>query len=144
MRTRMNLARFFCCLLVTVIGMTIACAETEPMARLTRLQKTISSDIQLKRLADFVRNYYDTFGKPRHGKRSDAAPMMELNASFKTLKMIRDAQRQNEQPRQENRQNKEQILLRDFPSLDADEYTLYDATRSGSRPDVIGKYYNDV
>lgn len=71
--------------------------------------------------------------------------MMELNATWETLKMIQDAQRQNKQQRQENiRQNKEQILLRDFPSSDADEYTLYDATRSGSLPDVINKYYNDV
>jgi len=69
---------------------------------------------------------------------------MELTAFWKILKMIRDSQRQNEQRRQENiRQNKEQILLRDFPSSDADEYTSY-ATRSGSLPDIIGKYNNDV
>ena len=80
----------------------------------------------------------------RHGKRSDV-PLMELNATWETLKMIQDAQRQNEQRRQENiRQNKEQILLRDFPNSDADEYTLYDIIRSGSLSDVIDKYYNDV
>lgn len=85
------------------------------------------------------------FGKARHGKRNDAAPMMELNATWETLKMIQDAQRQNKQQRQENiRQNKEQILLRDFPSSDADEYTSYDARRSDSLPDVIDKYYNDI
>jgi len=80
----------------------------------------------------------------RHGKRSDV-PLMELNTTWETLKMIQDAQRQNEQRRQENiRQNKEQILLRDFPNSDADEYTLYDIIRSGSLSDVIDKYYNDV
>ena len=70
---------------------------------------------------------------------------MELNATWETLKMIQDAQRQNEQRRQENiRQNKEQILLRDFPSSNANEYTLYDVIRSGSLSDVIDKYYNNV
>ncbi|XP_039309254.1 uncharacterized protein LOC105198883 isoform X2 [Solenopsis invicta] len=144
MRTRMNLDRFLCCLLiVTVIEMTIACAELEP-ARLARSDETIDSDISLQKFVDCLRNRY-IYTKPRHGKRSDAMPMMELNATWETLKMIQDAQRQNEQRRQENiRQNKEQILLRDFPSSDADEYTSYDATRSGSLPDVIDKYYNDV
>ncbi|XP_024874390.1 uncharacterized protein LOC112456215 [Temnothorax curvispinosus] len=141
MRTRMNLVRFFWCLsVVAVIGMTIACAE--PTARLTR-SEDIGSDDQLKRYTDYVRNYYSTFGKARHGKRSDAAPVMELDATWKTLKMIQDAQRQ--QQRQENvRQNTEQVLLRDFPSSDTDEYTSYDATRSVSLPDIISNYYNDV
>lgn len=71
--------------------------------------------------------------------------MMELNATWETLKMIQDAQRQNEQRRQENiRQNKEQIPLRDFLSSDADEYTSGVATRSGSLSNVIDKYYYDV
>ncbi|KYQ48702.1 hypothetical protein ALC60_12207 [Trachymyrmex zeteki] len=145
MRTRMNPIRFFCCLLVTIIGITITCAEPEPMTRLTRPPQIINSNVQLQRYADLVKNFYHMYGKSRHGKRSDAAPLMELNATWETLKMIQDAQRQNEQQRQENiRQNKEQILLRNFPNSDADEYTLYDVTRSGSLSDIIGKYYNDV
>ncbi|KYN04139.1 PREDICTED: uncharacterized protein LOC108772625 [Cyphomyrmex costatus] len=146
MPTRMNPIRFFCCLLVIVIGITITCAEPEPMTRLTRTRPSqLNSNIQLQRYADLVKNFYHMYGKSRHGKRSDAAPLMELNTTWETLRMIQDAQRQNEQRRQENiRQNKEQILLRDFPNSDADEYTLHDVTRSDSLSDVIGKYYNDV
>ncbi|XP_011870278.1 PREDICTED: uncharacterized protein LOC105563359 [Vollenhovia emeryi] len=140
MLTRMNLVRFFgCVLVVAVIEMTITCAELDSTARMTR-SELIDSDIKLKNFADSVKNYYYTFGKARYGKRSDAVPMMELNAIWETLKMIQDAQRQNKQQREENiRQNKEQILLRDFPS--SDEYTSYTIRFP---PDVIGKYYNDV
>ncbi|XP_011636491.1 uncharacterized protein LOC105426800 [Pogonomyrmex barbatus] len=142
MRTRINLARSFCCLLVaTFIGVITTNAKPEPMASLTRSEET-DSDIQLKRYADLIRNYHYTFGKPRLGKRGDAAPMTESNAAWEILKMIQDAQRQNEQQRQENiRQNKEQILFRDFPSSDADERMSHIA---GFLPDVIGKYYDDV
>lgn len=66
MRTQMNLVRFFCCLLVVaVIGMTIIRAEPEPAARLSRWEEDVGSDIQLKRYADVVRNYYNMFGKSR-------------------------------------------------------------------------------
>lgn len=65
MRTQMNL-RSLCCLFVTaVIGITIACAELEPTVRLTRSEEATGSDIQLKRYADFVKNYYYMFGKAR-------------------------------------------------------------------------------
>ncbi|KAL0100850.1 hypothetical protein PUN28_019320 [Cardiocondyla obscurior] len=146
MQTRTNLVSFFYRLLVvTVIGVAIACVDAQPMAGLSEPEETTSSDIQLQKYADFVRNYYYTFGKARHGKRNNALPMMELNATWKTLKMIQDAQKQNKKQRQGNiRQNKEQILLRDFPSSDVDEYTPYDATLSGSLPDVMNKYYNDI
>ncbi|XP_028050427.1 uncharacterized protein LOC105834609 isoform X2 [Monomorium pharaonis] len=147
MRRPMNLDHFLCCLLiVTVIGMTIVSAELEPI-RLVRSDETIGSDILLQRFVDCLRNRYIS-AKPRHGKRSDAVPMMELNATWETLKMIQDAQRQNEQRRQQNiRQNKEQILLRDFPSLNDDEHTSYDATQydaTGSLSEEAGKYYNNV
>lgn len=65
MRTRMNLVRSLCCLLViAIVEVTIARAELESTVGLTGSEED-RSDIQLKRYADFIKNYYYMFGKAR-------------------------------------------------------------------------------
>ncbi|XP_029172449.1 uncharacterized protein LOC114941600 [Nylanderia fulva] len=139
MRTWMrSLAHFFCWLLLAIIvGISIVHAEPEPMAR----PKSIE---EMKQFADELRNRYYVIGKARYGKRSDITPMLtELNGAWEILKLIQDARRQNEQRRQEKiRQNKEQVLFRDFESSDIDNkhITSRVSTRPGSLSDMIGNY----
>lgn len=136
-----SLAHFFCWLLLAIIvGISIVHAEPEPMARPTR-PKVFSNPEELKRYADLVRDYYFLIGKARYGKRSDTVPMsMEMNGAWEILKMIQNARR-NEQRRQEKiRQNKEQILFRDFQSSDIDKHTSRVPTRPGSLSDMIDNY----
>lgn len=136
-----SLAHFVCWLLLAIIvGASIVHAEPEPMARPTR-PKVFSNPEELKRYADLVRDYYFLIGKARYGKRSDIAPMSELNGAWEILKMIQDARRQNEQRRQDKiRQNKEQILFRDFQSSDIDKHASRVPIRPGSLSDMIGNY----
>ncbi|XP_072767599.1 neuropeptide Y-like [Anoplolepis gracilipes] len=137
----MSLAHFSCCLLlVAVVGTLIVHADPEPMARPTR-PKVIGSPEELKRYADLVRDYYFLIGKARYGKRSDIVPMSELNSAWEILRMIQDARRQNEQRRQEKlRQNKEQVLFRDFQNSDVDKHTSHAPVRPGFLSDIIGNY----
>lgn len=80
----------------------------------------------------------------RYGKRSDVTPMSKLDA-WEILRMILDAQWRNEQRKQKMRQNKEQVLIRDFQNANTyvDKHTPY-IIRPGSFSNVIGKYYDDI
>nr|XP_012227016.1 PREDICTED: uncharacterized protein LOC105674914 [Linepithema humile]XP_012227026.1 PREDICTED: uncharacterized protein LOC105674914 [Linepithema humile] len=130
-------------LLIAVFGTTIARSDPEPMARPTRPKEIVSPE-QLKTYLNRVFSYSQS-AMGRYGKRGDIAPMSELGSTWETLRMILDAQWRNEQRKQEKmRQNKEQVLCRNFQSADADKHTSHVAIRPGSFPDVIGKYYDDV
>lgn len=79
----------------------------------------------------------------RYGKRADVAPTPELNV-WESLKLILDAQRQNQQRRLEKfRQNKEQVLYRDSHNTDAGKHMSRVATRPGYLLDVVSKYYDE-
>lgn len=112
------------------------------MARPTRPKEIVNPERLKTYLNQFV-SYFQS-GAGRYGKRSDVAPMSELDTAYETLRMILDTQWRNEQQKKEKmRQNREQILFHDLMNADADKHTSH-IVIPGSFSDVIGKYYDDV